>query len=312
VKTISVAFLLLASSLSLCQTVKTTGYCSPTVTDSHNVTIYIVCLPKDRKGLKARTISLAVQILEFVDARQGPMTSLSNEVIAATFENAIIGQKSQEALRSEIENKIRMWQTQTRDLFLSEYWNSQVLPLLAELRDAHVDTYPVTKASAAGDIRRIALMLSVVAERIGKKGPTRILTNLEAAAILKEAMAVAPPPYSQFEFSADKRDPDSIRIAETLRRTFATKWTKTGPVTLLDRGEYVNPNDRPHHSVHIIFPSADWTQNFAGLIELFSSSCDLETKVDVRGARQPPSIIKIEVWPESAFHSDKGLLPVLP
>jgi hypothetical protein len=95
----------------------------------------------------------------------------------------------------------------------------------------------------------------------------------------------------QMQVFADLEDGNSVKIAETLRSQFAKeRWTVNKKVLPLDA------STPPQHGIHIVFPSADLTFNFEGMIDAFKE-CELETKVDVRVMKQPPTILRIEVWP---------------
>ena len=57
---------------------------------------------------------------------------------------------------------------------------------MKDLAAANADLSPIARAVATDDPRQVGLMLSVVAERIGKRPPyARVLTPLEATAIIR-------------------------------------------------------------------------------------------------------------------------------
>lgn len=313
--------LLLAAAPSLCVSQNTTtgkaethAPCSPAVSGSNN-TINIAggcnTTGKERLvDLRKRTDSLAKQILDFAYAREGPLISLERDYVSAQFAATLNRDPNG---KQEFLEKATKWQQMTVALFLSQYWTPEVVPLLDELKSAGVDTYLVTKAAAAGDPRRVGLMLSVVAARIGKQPPfQRMLTPLEASAILKEADAAPKVGEVQVTFYADRSDPNSEELAETLRKTFGEKWTAGRPI--LPLSENGNRYDINQQNVHIVFPSSDWTTNFEGFMEMFSL-CEIETKIDIRPGPQPPMVMKVEVWPDRSqredFPLDNGLVPPL-
>jgi len=240
--------------------------------------------PKDSRvpSLRERANLLANQSLDFLYAREGPINSWKQQAIAQAFLDSMRNQHTENQFQARLSD----WNAKTGQQFVSFYW-PQIQEITGELSSAGVDVSPISRAVASDNPRRVALMLSVVAERIGKKPPyARSLTPIEARAIVQGLGG------AEMQIYGYKPDANSMLIAETLRKEFAKeKWKVNSAVLPLQRSE------TPLSGIHVVFPSADLTFNFEGMIEAFKA-CELETRVDTRPMKQPPTILKIEVWPQ--------------
>jgi galactitol-specific phosphotransferase system IIB component len=249
-------------------------------------TITYAAAGKDASGsvvpLKQRAFVLAEQLLDFAYAREGPINSWKQQAVTQALLDTMRNQQTQNAFRA----RLNAWNAQTDQEFIKLYW-PQVQSLVAEASAADVDVSPISRAVASDSPRNVALMLSVVADRIGKKRPyPRTLTPVEARAIMLGLGGVEMQVYGY------KADGNSMRVAETLRREFAKEQWNVNKAVLP-----IETSSAALSGVHIVFPSADLTLNFEGTIEAFKA-CELETKVDIRWMKQPPTILKIEVWPQ--------------
>jgi hypothetical protein len=243
-----------------------------------------------KNDLKKQTNKLASDIFYFVYRREGPISAWKQQAIAQAFLSAMSNKNEGDV---QFRERLKMYNDETLKLFIESYLNPRVIPIIRELVTAGVDISPVIKAAQTDNPRNIALMLSVVAERIGKHPPyQRVLTPLEATAIIEGYGAVT------FEIYADLKDQNARQIAETLRAAFQSQ---KSPIN-----KYVLPLEAkktPLYGIHIILPSPDLEFNFEGMIQTFIA-CDLDTTVEIRPMKQPPSIFKIEVWPAKPLAID--------
>ena len=277
-------------------TSKTGSPCSVAVSGNNNVVNLPGCdpskiAPADRlRKLKASTLTLAQDIINFAESREGPTNQWIQEAIAQSMLDSI---KNRPDGAAEFRERKRAYDQKTRDEFLKYYW-PRLQALEVDLTDAGVsDLTPISWAVASDDPRRIGFMLSVVGERIGKKPPFgRTLTKLEANDIFQESNGSI-----EVQVFAYLADDNAREIAETLRGAIEkNRWKVNGKVLPLD-----DRLPRPQ-GVVMIFPSADWTseENQASSILATIEACDLELKVEVHSARQPPTIFRVEIWPEGS------------
>jgi hypothetical protein len=221
-----------------------------------------------RGALKRRTDTLTQELLDFTFAREGQINQWMQEAIAQNFLAAI---NNDPAGPEKFRQKLMARNAETRDRFLKFYW-PQVVSLKDDLSAAGVDLSPVSRAVALDGPRKIGLMLSVLAERIGKKPPfPRVLTRLQAKAVIHGNRK------DRVEIHAFLDDKNSAQIAETMRLEFsADGW----PVD-----EVIHPLPESNlHGIHVVYPSAD----MATVLENITPSlqaCELETVIEVRPSK---------------------------
>jgi hypothetical protein len=240
-------------------------------------------------NLRFRTNELARDMVDFVYSREGPINQWKQEAMARELSDVLFP-NSKGAQQFYV--NLRARNAETQDLFIKYYWTPRLVPLESDLASAGVDLSPVSRAVALGGPRKVGLMLSVLAERIGKRPPyPRVLTPLEARAIIQGFGGVG------MSIFAYQDDPNSKKIADILYTEFkAGGWSLSNAVSPLQPGQPMS------HGIHLIFPSADLTVNFEGMILGFQA-CELDTVTEVRRATPPSAVhgptLGIEVWPES-------------
>lgn len=233
--------------------------------------------------LKKRTDVLAGELLDFIYAREGNVNTWKNQAVAQMLIDRIEHRSNG---IEEFKARLDAWNKETDSSFINFYW-PQVTACLNDLNDAGVDISPVSRASADGP-RKVGLMLSMVSQRIGLKSPyPRILTATQVKSAFRGVS-------QNVEVYAYLSDPNSKQVAETIINV------------LIDQGHSVNksvyalPTQIPMpHGIHMVLPSGDLELNLEGTIRTFWA-CEIEYVVDVRQAKQPPTIVKIEVWPALA------------
>jgi hypothetical protein len=268
------------------RTQTTEGNCSPIINGSNNQSHCIISTPPQTKEqrlaeLRKRTEGLAAQLFDFMYASEGPLGSLQSYDIALSFiNNPDVTRRAQEKLKARNE---RIQET------FSTAYQPRLNTLLDELTASGVDTSPVTRAIARGNIRAISLMLSVVAYKMGSRPPSeRTLTRLEAREIIQGFGPVGNVPM---EVYADATDPNSVKIAETLRSEFERqRWTVNKQVLRVP-----TTRDR-QRGIHMVFPSGDLEYNFQGMVATFQL-CEFEFKIEFKQAIKIPLVMRIEVWP---------------
>jgi len=278
------AIFLLANSMALSQT--QSGDHSQNIGTNNGTVIQqnktVLSVKPTLGSLKQRTNFLATQILEFVYDRESSLYAAKNEAIAQAFIDAIDGTSHREEFRTKFELRRK----ETQRIFEQDYWPN-VLSLEAQLESLGIETAAIRQANALGSPRKVGFALSVLGDHIGKRPPyARVLTPLEAHVILREGVLPEAIVY------ADMNDANSRRTAETLQ------------AELLKIGPHVNaklqplPPDGPEkHGINIVYPSADWGTTLT--IETAFAEAGLEVTSEVRPMKQPPSILKIEVRPQS-------------
>ncbi len=239
--------------------------------------------------LKQKTDNLAVQILDFVEFREGPINEWKQQAVAQAFVDAIHNNPSG---YEQFQERLNAWNNDTQRRFEQLYW-PQVMSLSQDLADDDVDVEPLTNAAALDGPRRIGFMLSVVASRIGKRPPFgRTITPLEAKAIVRDIGT------NDVFIYASLSDPNSKEIAEVLRSEFQRQGHRiTSTVLPITPGA-------PKHGIHIVYPY----QDMATALENLSSElqlCDWEVFIDIRPPKRPSPAIRIEVWPSSGLDPNR-------
>jgi hypothetical protein len=240
---------------------------------------------EDRQSLKRRTEFLAQDLYDWSITRDVERNSVKQQAIAQAFVSSMKGEKNG---AEQFRGRLATWENETMNQFLSLYW-PRVVALQDELHTAGVDTSPISRAESVGNPERIALMFSVVAERIGRRPPfPRQITPLQVKAITRDIGSL------DVEIYADLQDDNSRQIAETLRKGFSVQ-----------KGMSVNRSVFPIKSrvpqprgIWVIYPSADMATELNSFIPLLDS-CELENRWEIRPIMQPPTIVKIEVWPST-------------
>jgi len=229
--------------------------------------------------LHKKVNDLASEILDFADEED----KASNDATIKIMSYPSLSLQQKQAGETNARN---YYAKDKQDKFVSLYWN-QVQQRMDDLSAEGVDVSPVTRAAASKGPEYVALRLSALAERIGKHPPfERVLTPVEAIGVVR---GIAP---GTIEIYADSNDRNSQTIAETLRKEFKNEhWNVNNKVYL------ITENAAKLTGIHVIYPSHDETV-FEGIGHALSA-CDIAAVVDVREVRQPPTIIKIEVWPDS-------------
>jgi len=237
-----------------------------------------------RLSLQRRANSLAEEIIGFVYAREGPMNSWKVQAMSSQLIDHVINGNPNAA--QDFKARLQAWNNETRSRFLAQYWTPQVVPLLNEIKSSGNDISPVTNATATGDPRKIGLMLSVIAARIGKRPPfPRELTPLEADSIVRGSGNHK----SKVEIYAYSGDPNSMNVAETLRESFRRNW-------LVDKAVLpLRANNPVPRGIKIYFLAPDLAFNFDPMTSALDA-CELDPKVDFRKMNEP-TFIQIEVWP---------------
>lgn len=245
--------------------------------------------------LRERTNALADEILDYTFAREGQINAWMQQARAQMILDAIHGNKNG---TEEFQARKMAWDRETNAKFVELYW-PRVASLETELAIHGVDISPVVRAIALNGHRKTGLMLSVVASRIGHTPPfSRVITSSEAR-VFVQANGLP-----EVELYALMSDPNSKSTAETLRKEFKRQGIKVSKSILpLDPSE-----GKP--GIHLIYPSADWTTVENNLIPTLEQA-ELETTWEVKSMKQPPSILKIEIRPESPNWSSRANPPSL-
>ena len=240
------------------------------------------------KSLNDRSQNLASQIFDFVYSREGPLNAWHKYVYGAGLAEALQGNPNG---TQNIREKRRAILTETRDQFNSSY-RDQLVSLEDDLRNAGVEISPVSSAVAKGDFRRTAIMLSVIADRIGKKPPfQRVITPLELKATFGTARGGHAIVY------ADLKDSNSMEVADKFRKYFSSLGWEVNArlLPVIPRAQQNQPT-----GIVVIYPSADLTID-DDIVPTLQMG-ELKTSLEVRNMKQPPTVLKIEVWPD---HDEK-------
>lgn len=236
-----------------------------------------------QKPLKERTALLAQDLFDWSITRDVERSTVKQQAMAQALISAMKGDKDGD---EKFRGRLATWENETTSQFLNFYW-PRVIALQDELHAVGADTSSLSRAEASGNPERIALMLSSVAERIGKHPPfPRQITFLQIKAITRDIDS------PNVEIYADLEDSNSRQIAETLRKGFSAEKGLSVNKTILPLSTQVPKR----HGIWTIYPSADMTTVLNRFITLLDA-CELESKWEVRPMKQPPTIVKIEVWP---------------
>jgi hypothetical protein len=235
--------------------------------------------------LHQRTAALAEDLYDWAVEQEGAINSWKQQALAQAFLDSMHNNQGDLGFQQRLSASIR----EAEKRFSSYYW-PRVSALQDELRASGVDTTLLSNAEASNDPPRvIALALSVLANRVGKKGPfSREITPLEMKLLVQQT------PIRNVEVYAYLPDANSRQVAETLRSGF-NQQTGFSVNNELYPLEAKTPQ---RHGLWVVYPSADWTTEPNGLIPALDE-CQLESNWEIRPMKQPPSIIKFEVWPET-------------
>jgi hypothetical protein len=246
-------------------------------------------------SLKQKTNILANQILDFVYDREGPINQWKQEAMAQSVLDAI----DHTSRVAQFQEKLRQRNEETRVRFLNFYW-PQVLDIQSELVSAGVSDAPIQRAVALDGPRKVGLMLSVMGSQIGKKPPfPRVLTPTEARVIVQGSL------LPNVEVYALLSDANSREIAEIIRREIEKQHV---PVNGRIYPLSIDASAKP--GISLIYPSADWTTELNNLIPAFEES-ELQVNWAPKQMKQPPSILKIEVRPQSSDWRPNAIPPSL-
>jgi hypothetical protein len=235
-------------------------------------------------SLKQKTDFLANQILDFVYDREGPINQWKQEAIAQSVLDAM----DRTSRTTQFQKRLQQRNQETQARFLDFYW-PQVIELQQELLSAGINDAPLQRAVALGGPRKIGLMLSVIGAQMGKRPPfARILTPTEARVIIQGSLLPAVEVYALMS------DANSREVAEVIRREIEKQHVHVNgkvyslPIALTAKS-----------GISLVYPSADWTTEVNNLIPGLEEA-ELQVNWNVKPMRQPPSILKIEVRPQSA------------
>ena len=118
-------------------------------------------------ALRERTNKLASDIFWFVYHREGPISEWKQQAIA---QSVISTMEKNDQDGTQFRARLNSYNRETLQLFIQSYV-PRLVSLMKDLTAEGADTSPINAALRTNDPRKIALMLSVVSERIGMRPP---------------------------------------------------------------------------------------------------------------------------------------------